>query len=327
MRRRPLGTNVIFMVTVRNVAGFSTATGVEVTDVLPAGMTYVSSTASQGSYNSRTGVWTVGTLAGGSSATLTITATVNALGTKTNTAEVTKANQPDTDSTPGNGNPAEDDQDSVPINPQQPVTAQVGNYVWTDLNTNGLQDAGEPGRDGITVNLYRDTNGNGTPEPGGADGAAISTTVTAGGGLYLFTGLAAGNYFVQFLPPGGQLITTRDVGVNDTIDSDADPVTGLTVVFPLAAGQSDLKWDAGLVPIDLELDKTVNNATPVVGSQVIFTVLVRNVAGFSTATGVEVTDVLPAGTTYVSSTATQGATTAAPACGPWAPWPAARRQR
>ena len=110
---------------------------------------------------------------------------------------MTKADQPDTDSTPGNDNPAEDDQESVTITPQQ-LTAQVGDYVWTDLNVNGLQDAGEPGRDGITVNLYRDVNGNGAPEPGGADGAAVSTTVTAGGGLYLFTGLAAGNYFVQF---------------------------------------------------------------------------------------------------------------------------------
>ena len=302
-----VGSQVTYTVLVRNAAGFSTATGIEVTDVLPAGTAYVSSTASQGAYNSGTGVWTVGTLAGGASATLTITATVNTVGTKTNTAEVTKADQPDTDSTPGNGNPAEDDQDSVPIDPRPQANAEIGNYVWTDLNTNGLQDGGEPGRDGITVNLYRDTNGNGTPEPGGADGAAVSTTVTAGGGLYLFTGLAAGNYFVQFQPPSGQLFTLRDAGINDTIDSDADPATGLTAVIPLAAGQSDLKWDAGLRPIDLELDKTVNNSTPNVGSQVTFTVLVRNVAGSSTATGVEVTDVLPAGTTFVSSTATQGA--------------------
>ena len=300
-----VGSQVIFTVLVRNVAGFSTATGVEVTDVLPAGTTFVSSTASQGGYNSLTGVWTVGTLAGGSSATLNITATVNTAGAKINTGEVTKANQPDTDSTPGNGNPNEDDQESVTINPQQ-INAQVGDYVWTDLNVNGLQDVGEPGRNGITVNLYRDVNGNGIPEPGGADGAAVGTTVTAGGGNYLFSNLAAGNYFVQFQPPSGQLFTLRDVGINDNIDSDADPATGLTAVFPLAAGQSDLKWDAGIRPIDLELDKTVNNPTPVVGSQVIFTVLVRNVAGFSTATGVEVTDVLPAGTTFVSSTASQG---------------------
>ena len=149
-----------------NEPGFSTATGVEVTDVLPAGLTYVSSSASQGSYNSGSGVWTIGTIPAGGTATLSITATVTTLGTKVQTAEVSRANEPDTDSTPGNGVPTEDDRDSAAVEPQQPVTAQVGNFVWTDLNTNGLQDAGELGRDGVTVNLYRDTNGNGTSRTG-----------------------------------------------------------------------------------------------------------------------------------------------------------------
>ena len=102
------------------------------------------------------------------------------------------------------------------------------------------------------------------------------------------------------------MITTRDVGVNDTIDSDAVPATGLTVVFPLAAGQSDLKWDAGLRPIDLYVQKIVDNETPALGSQVNFTVRVANDIIFSTATGVEVTDILPAGMTYVSAMASQG---------------------
>ena len=192
-----------------------------------------------------------------------------------------------------------------PIDPLPPQ-GRIGNFVWTDRNTNGLQDGGEPGRDGISVDLYRDVNGNGTAEPGGADGGAIASTATAGGGLYQFTGLAAGSYFVRFLPPVGQSFTARDAGLDDTVDSDADPAMGFTAVFPLAAGQSDLTRDAGLVPIDLELEKTVDAATPVVGSQVTYTVLVRNAAGNSTATGVEVTDSLPTGTTYVSSTASQG---------------------
>ena len=302
----PEGSQVTYTVLVRNAADLSTATGVEVTDVLPTGMTYVSSTASQGSYDSGTGLWTVGALAGGSSATLSITATVDTLGTKDNTAQVTRADQSDADSTPGNANPAEDDQDSVSIVPLPPAPAQIGNFVWTDLNRNGLQDVGEPGRDGITVNLYRDVNGNGIPEPGGADGTSIASTVTAGGGGYLIAGIPAGNYFVQFVRPSGQLLTMRNVGINDNVDSDPDRPTGLTEVFPLAVGQTDMKWDAGFVPIDLALDKTVDNTTPVVGSQVVFTVLLRNAAGFSEATGIEVTDLLPAGMTYVTSAATQG---------------------
>ena len=78
-----VGSNVVFTVTVSNAAGLSTATSVTVKDVLPAGLTYVSSTASQGSYSSGTGIWTVGTLASGGAATLTITATVATAGVKT----------------------------------------------------------------------------------------------------------------------------------------------------------------------------------------------------------------------------------------------------
>ena len=72
------GQQFTFTIKVSNAAGFSTATGVQAKDLLPAGLTYVSSVASQGSFNSGTGVWTVGTLAGGASATLKITVTASA---------------------------------------------------------------------------------------------------------------------------------------------------------------------------------------------------------------------------------------------------------
>ena len=46
-----------------NAAGSATATGVTATESLPAGLTYVSDDG-QGSYDSATGIWTIGTLAG-----------------------------------------------------------------------------------------------------------------------------------------------------------------------------------------------------------------------------------------------------------------------
>jgi uncharacterized repeat protein (TIGR01451 family) len=55
------------------------ATGVVVTDSIPSGVTFVSSTASQGSYDSGTSLWTVGAVANGDSATLTITCIVDAM--------------------------------------------------------------------------------------------------------------------------------------------------------------------------------------------------------------------------------------------------------
>ena len=56
-----VGDTITFTVTLSNT-GPNTATNVQVTDVLPAGLTFVSATASQGTYDSATGVWTVGTV-------------------------------------------------------------------------------------------------------------------------------------------------------------------------------------------------------------------------------------------------------------------------
>jgi sortase (surface protein transpeptidase) len=57
-----------------------------VTDVLPAGLTFVSAAPASGTYTAGTGVWNIGPLASGASTTLTLTATVTATGTLTNTA-------------------------------------------------------------------------------------------------------------------------------------------------------------------------------------------------------------------------------------------------
>jgi len=70
------GTALTYTIVVTN-AGPSAATSVLVTDTLPAGVTYVSSAASQGSYNSATSVWNVGNVAAGGSASLTLVVVVN----------------------------------------------------------------------------------------------------------------------------------------------------------------------------------------------------------------------------------------------------------
>ena len=58
----------------------------------------------------------------------------------------------------------------------------IGDYVWIDLNSDGIQDSGEPGLEGITVFLYDENNN------------IISVTTTDADGYYIFDNLPAGEY-------------------------------------------------------------------------------------------------------------------------------------
>ena len=67
------GDTVTFLIEVDN-NGAAQATNVSLTDLLPAGLTATANNgvASQGSYDAATGIWTIGTIANGDSATLTL---------------------------------------------------------------------------------------------------------------------------------------------------------------------------------------------------------------------------------------------------------------
>jgi uncharacterized repeat protein (TIGR01451 family) len=90
----PVGTNVTFTISARN-AGPAGATGVVITDALPSGLTFVSATPSQGTYSSGTGIWTVGSVANGATATLQIVATVTSAGTISNISSKTAQTETD----------------------------------------------------------------------------------------------------------------------------------------------------------------------------------------------------------------------------------------
>ena len=98
--------NIAFTATVTN-NGTQTATGVQVHFPKPAGVVFVGGnefTASQGTYNLFTDLeWSVGTLTPGASASLTVNWFVLQSSPLTGWAEVSACNQPDADSTPGNG--------------------------------------------------------------------------------------------------------------------------------------------------------------------------------------------------------------------------------
>lgn len=135
------------------------------------------------------------------------------------------------------------------IRSQMAGTASIGNRVWADLNNNGLQDAGEPGIQGVTVELL-DAAGNPVDKDPDTPGVQPTTTITNALGEYLFTGLGAGDYRVRFSTlPAGYNASPKAAGTNRDIDSDGNPIAAgasTTDVLSVAAGEERLDIDFGL---------------------------------------------------------------------------------
>uniref|UniRef100_UPI0038B4E5CC DUF11 domain-containing protein n=1 Tax=Tenacibaculum litopenaei TaxID=396016 RepID=UPI0038B4E5CC len=126
------GATVNWTLTAKN-GGVNDGTNINITDVLPAGLSYVSHSGS-GTYSSSTGVWAVGTLSANQTATLTITTTVNAnTGPTTITNTITNVSLTETES-----NALPDTlSDSITINDPCNATAS-GN---TDSDGDNISDA------------------------------------------------------------------------------------------------------------------------------------------------------------------------------------------
>ncbi|MBN8486357.1 MAG: hypothetical protein J0M20_01290 [Burkholderiales bacterium] len=97
----------------------------------------------------------------------------------------------------------------ISVEPIKP--AAYGNLVWLDTDRDGLQDAGEPGLDGVRVEIYRD-DGDGISNPDTDD--FVGFTLSSGGGQYLSSFLPAGDYYGVFFRPPTYLATGTDVGVD-----------------------------------------------------------------------------------------------------------------
>lgn len=119
------GSTVSYTLSLLN-SGPASASNVIVSDVLPTGFSFQSSSG-YGSYDQATGQWTVASIASGQTRTLTITGTVTAGPgvTVTNLAEVYSSPNYDTDSTPNNGVAGEDDIASVSFTVQGTRSAGV----------------------------------------------------------------------------------------------------------------------------------------------------------------------------------------------------------
>lgn len=117
-----LNGNVTLTVTVKNESQ-NPASGVEVKDLLPAGMSFQTYATATGNYTPATGTWTIGNIAAGQTVVLSIIAKVTQTGVQYFTAQVSKANEQDLDSTPNNNVETEDDFDRTCVTVPAPICA------------------------------------------------------------------------------------------------------------------------------------------------------------------------------------------------------------
>jgi uncharacterized repeat protein (TIGR01451 family) len=144
-----VGDTITFTVTLSN-NGLDAATNVQVTDLLPTGLTFVSATPSQGAYNSASGVWTVGTVTTGTPQTLLIQATVVASSRKMNTASISHADQFDPN-TANNGAGAAETPQQADLVLMKKVSDPTPNVSDTITYTVTVFDAGPDAATNVTV--------------------------------------------------------------------------------------------------------------------------------------------------------------------------------
>ena len=94
----------------------------------------------------------------------------------------------------------------------------------------------------------------------------LASTISSDDGSYVFTNLPPDQYILNFVLPEGFDYSPINAVVDRTIDSDADPLTGMTEVITLNSGQVIEDYDAGFsAPCDYTA--TIESTDPNCGSQ------------------------------------------------------------
>ena len=286
------GDTVSFEIEVAN-NGTAQATNVSLTDSLPAGITLVSSSVTQGSYNATNGLFTIGTLNAGGTATLTLTGTVDVGqggNTITNITTAAAGDQPDPSTAgddldeavtveddadlvtvktlaSGDSTPAEGDTVSFEIEVTNNGTAQATNVSLTDSLPAGITFVSSS----VTQGSYNSATGLftiGTLNAGSTATLTLTGTVDVGQGGNTITNVTTAAMGDQPDPS----TAGDDLDETVTVEADADLVT----VKTLASGDN----------------------TPAEGDTVSFQIEVTN-NGTAQSTNVSLTDNLPVGLSLI----------------------------
>ncbi|MBL8134733.1 MAG: hypothetical protein JNL42_22925 [Anaerolineae bacterium] len=132
----------------------------------------------------------------------------------------------------------------TPTPTRTPTPINVGNFVWDDLDEDGIQDAGEPGIAGVTVQLWNS-----------GKTVMLYETETGATGNYTVVAPVPGSYRIRVIKPSSaDDFSPKDAGADNTKDSDINPTgtdAGYSDIFNIASNVISMtNMDAGIITAD-----------------------------------------------------------------------------
>ena len=289
-----LGASVTLTVIATNL-GPSDAAGVQVTDLLPPGLTWVSDTPSLGTYDHTTGLWTIGAIATGADATLEVHATVD----RTESLFVVAAKTADSQTDPDASN------NTAVVGLNAPTLADIQVQQTVDDDTPALAQ-------NVTFTVYA-TNA----APASSTGVVVGDTLPAGL-TFVSSSASQGTYASSTWTVGtlGSGVTAM-LEIVATVDTTA-PITNTATktagggLDPLGANNAASVTLNDSTVADLAIGKLASQRPVANGTTFAYTLVVTN-NGPATATDVEVLDDLTSiGVTVNSASSSQGTCLGAP---------------
>lgn len=129
-----------------------------------------------------------------------------------------------------------------PTATRTPTPINLGNFVWDDIDSDGRQDAGEPGLSGVTVQLWNS-----------AKTQLIASGITNANGNYTVIAPLPGQYRIRvLLANAAQSFSPKDqAGGDNILDSDINPAgtnLGFTDIIDIASNVISMtSIDAGVI--------------------------------------------------------------------------------